>query len=105
MDLGKFKYEQSKKNKKTTKIELKTIQFKANIDENDLRIKFNNFSKYFDAGHKIKVVMKLSGRENAKLEFYKSKFDKLIQNLSANYNILSNTTVEQNKITAMFGKN
>lgn len=68
MDYGKYKYDLSKKakqqrqNQKTT--ELKEIRLTLKIGDHDLDYKAKNAREFFDKGHKVKVAMRLKGREN-----------------------------------------
>ena len=69
MDYGKFKFEQVKKEKEAKKnqkiIELKEIRLSMNIDDNDLNTKANQSKKFLEHGDKIKVSLKMRGRQNA----------------------------------------
>ncbi|MCL4134963.1 UNVERIFIED_CONTAM: hypothetical protein GTU68_045402, partial [Idotea baltica] len=69
MDLGKFKYEQQKreaearKNQKT--IEIKEVKFRPNTDKHDFEVKMRNVIKFLENGDKVKVTMRFRGREMA----------------------------------------
>lgn len=69
MDLGKFKYEQQKreaearKNQKT--IEVKEVKFRPNTDTHDFDVKMRNVMKFLENGDKVKVTMRFRGREMA----------------------------------------
>jgi len=69
MDFGKFKYEQAKKDKlqrvKTKEIELKEIRLTFKIGDHDIEYKAKQARDFFDQGNKVKVSMRLRGRENA----------------------------------------
>jgi translation initiation factor IF-3 len=69
VDYKKFLYEEkkrqkdlAKKQKEKTK-DLKEMQFKPNIDDNDLSIKRKKIVEFLEKGHKVKVSMRFSGRE------------------------------------------
>lgn len=64
-DFKKLQYEKKKQKSKQTKkaSELKEIQLKANISEHDLQTKVNNIEKFLDRGDKVKIVVRLKGRE------------------------------------------
>lgn len=68
MDLGKFIYEQTKKEKENKKnqkvVNIKEIRLSATIDEHDVEIKANNASKFLKAGDKVKVTVRFKGRQN-----------------------------------------
>ncbi|MDP4147293.1 MAG: translation initiation factor IF-3 [Bacillota bacterium] len=67
MNIGKFVYEQAKKEKENKKnqkiINIKEIRLSATIEEHDIEIKANNASKFIKAGDKVKVTVRFRGRE------------------------------------------
>lgn len=80
MDFGKFKYDTAKKLKeskaKQKEVELKEIRLTFKIGDHDIEYKAKNARAFFDQGDKVKVSMRLRGRENAFIEnamlvFYK----------------------------------
>ena len=69
MDYGKFKFERAKKEKESRKnqkmVELKEVQLSMTIDTNDLNVKARQAQKFLDGGNKVKVAIKMRGRQNA----------------------------------------
>ena len=69
MDYGKFKFELAKKGKESRKnqkmVELKEVQLSMTIDTNDLNVKARQAQKFLDGGNKVKVAIKMRGRQNA----------------------------------------
>ena len=69
MDLGKFKYEQQKREaearKKQKTIEVKEVKFRPNTDTHDFDVKMRSVMKFLDNGDKVKVTMRFRGREMA----------------------------------------
>jgi len=67
MDYGKFKYEQSKKEKEARKnqkiITLKEVRMTPNIEEHDFQVKMKNVVKFLSEGDKVKVSVRFRGRE------------------------------------------
>ena len=67
MDYGKFRFEQSKRDKEARKnqkqVELKEVRMSLNIDTNDLATKTANAIKFLSAGDKVKVTIRFRGRE------------------------------------------
>ncbi|WP_123054340.1 translation initiation factor IF-3 [Clostridium sp. JN-1] len=67
MDLGKFIYEQAKKDKEARKkqkvINIKEVRLSPTIEEHDVAIKSNNARKFLIAGDKVKVTIRFRGRE------------------------------------------
>lgn len=63
-DYKKLQYEKKKKQKQNKqKSDLKEIQLKANISDHDLQTKVNNIDKFLERGDKVKIVVRLKGRE------------------------------------------
>jgi translation initiation factor IF-3 len=69
MDLGKFKYEQQKREsearKKQKTIEVKEVKFRPNTDVHDYEVKMRNVFRFLEAGDKVKVTLRFRGREMA----------------------------------------
>ena len=88
MDYGKFKFDQAKREKEQRKkqkvIELKEIQLSMTIDQRDLEIKAKSADKFLTQGNKVKVVLKMRGRQQAYsargIEIVKS-FYEIVKNL------------------------
>ncbi len=67
MDFGKYKYEQSKRDKEARKkqrsITIKEIKIRPNIEEHDFQVKVRNGLRFIQAGDKVKVSVIFRGRE------------------------------------------
>ncbi|MFV8472396.1 translation initiation factor IF-3 [Mycoplasma sp. 1458C] len=67
LDYGKFKYDRKKKNKelkeKQTTIQNREVRLTAMIGENDLKTKARKAREFLLKGDRIKVSLKLRGRE------------------------------------------
>ena len=72
VDYGKFKYEQTRKEKEAKKkqkvIDVKEIRLSPNIDTNDLNTKINAARKFLTKGDKVKVTLRFRGREMAHMQ-------------------------------------
>jgi translation initiation factor IF-3 len=72
VDYGKFKYEQTRKEKEAKKkqkvIDVKEIRLSPNIDTNDLNTKINAARKFLSKGDKVKVTLRFRGREMAHMQ-------------------------------------
>ncbi|MDE5943617.1 MAG: translation initiation factor IF-3 [Clostridia bacterium] len=70
MDYSKFKYEQSKKEKENrrnqTVVEIKEIRLSMTIDVGDIAVRTKQCLKFLEAGNKVKVSIRMKGRENAR---------------------------------------
>lgn len=67
MDYGKFKYEQSKKEREARKKQrsssLKEVKMRPNIDEHDFEVKLKNAQRFLEDGDKVKATIMFRGRE------------------------------------------
>ena len=69
MDYGKYRFEQSKREKEARKnqhvIEVKEIRMSPSIGENDFNTKLKNAQKFLRDGDRVKVTVRFRGREMA----------------------------------------
>ncbi|MCL2123534.1 MAG: translation initiation factor IF-3 [Desulfovibrionaceae bacterium] len=69
MDYGKFRFEQSRREKEARKTqrqaEMKAIEISVGIAQHDLAFKVGHALRFLEDGHKVKVFIKLRGREMA----------------------------------------
>lgn len=67
MDYGKYRFEQSKREKEAKKnqhvIEIKEIRLSPNIDVHDFDTKVGHARRFLSAGNKTKVSIRFRGRE------------------------------------------
>jgi translation initiation factor IF-3 len=67
IDYGKYKYEQEKKQrlakKKQHVTEIKEIKMTVRIDDHDYQTKVNHAIKFLEQGDKVKLTLRLKGRE------------------------------------------
>ncbi len=86
VDYGKFKYEQTRKEKEAKKkqkvIDVKEIRLSPNIDTNDLNTKVNAARKFLSKGDKVKITLRFRGREMAHMSSSKHILDDFAANLS-----------------------
>ena len=72
MDYGKYRFEQTKKEKEAKKnqrvIEIKEIRMSPGIDTNDFNTKLKNGQKFLSDGDRVKVSVRFRGREMAHTE-------------------------------------
>ena len=86
VDYGKFKYEQTRKEKEAKKkqkvVEIKEIRLSPNIDTNDLNTKTVNARKFLEKGNRVKVTLRFRGREMAHMAQSKHILDDFAESLS-----------------------
>ena len=82
MDFGKFKYEQTKKDKLQKKhqhvTQLKELRFHPNTDVHDFEFKTRHARNFLEEGHKVKATVVFKGREIT----YKEQGEELLQRLA-----------------------
>ena len=86
IDYGKYKYEQTRKEKEARKkqktVEIKEVRLSPNIDTNDLNTKINNAKKFISKGNKVKVTLRFRGREMAHVQQSKHILDDFAETLA-----------------------
>lgn len=69
LNYGKFKYEALKKEKEIKKaqkiVETKEVRLSMTIEEHDIEYRLSNAQKFLKNGDKVKVSLKMKGREQA----------------------------------------
>ena len=72
MDYGKFRFEQSKREKEARKnqhiVEIKEVRMSPGIDVGDFNTKLKNAQKFLTEGNRVKVSVRFRGRELAHTE-------------------------------------
>jgi translation initiation factor IF-3 len=80
IDYGKYKYEQTRKEKEAKKkqktVEIKEVRLSPNIDT-----KVNNAKKFISKGNKVKVTLRFRGREMAHVQQSKHILDDFAKQL------------------------
>lgn len=83
IDYGKFRYDQTKREKESKKAQIQTrvkeVKVKPNIDEHDFQTKLRFAKKFIEQGHKVKVTCMLRGREFAHPERAVSVVERLCE--------------------------
>ena len=86
IDYGKFRYEQSRKEKEARKkqktVEIKEVRLSPNIDTNDLNTKVNAARKFISKGDKVKVSLRFRGREMAHVQNSRHILDDFAESLA-----------------------
>ena len=76
MDYGKFRFEQTKKEREAKKnqhvTEIKEIRMSPGIDTNDFNVKVKNAQKFLKDGNRVKVTVRFRGREMAHTDIGKT---------------------------------
>jgi translation initiation factor IF-3 len=85
LDYGKFKYDQSKKERESRKGQhasvLREIRMRPKIDVHDLEMKARNAEKFLKSGDKVKVTVMFRGREMVHPEIGRALLDQVADKL------------------------
>ena len=80
MNYGKYKFEQSKREKEARKnqhvVEIKEIRMSPGIDVGDFNTKLKNAQKFLADGNRVKVAVRFRGREMAHTDIGKRLLEK-----------------------------
>ncbi len=85
MDFGRYKYEQSKKEKEARKhqsnTQLREVRMKPKIDDHDVDFKTRTAAKLLKQGDKVKVTVMFRGREITHPQIGKNLLDRVLKSL------------------------
>ena len=83
MDYGKYRFEQSKREKEARKnqhvVEIKEIRMSPGIDVGDFNVKLKNAQKFLADGDRVKVSVRFRGREMAHTDIGKKLLDRFAE--------------------------
>jgi len=86
MDYGKYKYEQSKKErlakKKQHTVQMRAMRYRPKTDEHDYQFKTRHVREFLLQGSKVKVFVMFSGREMARTELGRKILDRVVEELA-----------------------
>lgn len=91
MDYGKYRFEQSKREKEAKKnqrvMDLKEIRLSLNIDTHDFNTKLKHAARFIGDGNKVKVSIRFRGREMGHPELGYDTMGKFAEQCSAFANV------------------
>jgi translation initiation factor IF-3 len=92
MDYGKFQYTEKKKQKdsksKIQNIDIKSIQVKIATDEHDLIMKAAKASEWLSEGHRVRLLLFLSGRAKyLDKKFLNERLERLLKLITEEYKV------------------
>ncbi len=81
MDYNKFLYQQQKKlalaKKKQKQSQLKELTFRPGTEEGDLKVKLRKVLEFIEDGDKVKITVRLRGREMAHKDLVRGLFERI----------------------------
>ena len=105
VDFGKYKYKLEKLNKsqksKDHSNEIKEIQLRMKISDHDLTIKLEKVKKFLQKRYKVKITLKMMGREMQFMNLAFEKIQKILIDLENIGKIETQPKKEGNRISAL----
>mgnify|MGYP003176921349 CR=1 FL=1 len=105
MDYGKYRFEQSKREKEARKnqrvIEIKEIRMSPSIGENDFLVKLKNGQKFLADGDRVKVTVRFRGREMAHTDIGRDLLKKFAE-LCADVATMDKSAKMEGRLMSMF---
>lgn len=107
MDYGKYKYEQSKREREARKkqhtITVKELRMSPTIEEHDLMTKIKRARKFLSSGNKVKFTVRFRGREITHADLGREVLEKIHEHLSDLGQRESSIRMEGRNMTVMYG--
>jgi translation initiation factor IF-3 len=107
MDYGKFKYEQSVRQrearKKQTRTVIKEVQFRPKIGDADFDVKLKRVERFLGDGDKVKVTMRFRGREVTHPEIGRAILQRLVDAVGEAGVVESMPRLEGKQMTMVLG--
>ncbi len=86
MDYGKYRFEQTKREKDARKnqrvVDVKEIRMSPSIGTSDLNVKLKNTQKFLKDGNRVKVTVRFRGREMAHTDIGEELLEKFADDCS-----------------------
>ena len=104
MDYGKFKYEQSIRDREARKHQKRTVikelRMAPRIEAHDFDINLRKALDFLDEGDKVKVTVRFRGREQERPEFGRRLLDRLAEGVGEN-GIVEQTPQQEGRLMTM----
>lgn len=104
MDYGKYKYEQSVKQrearKNQTKTSVKELRMKVRIGDHDFDITQRKAREFLEDGDKVKLTIRFRGREQERPQFGRDLLDRLAEGVSE-YAVIEQTPKVEGRSMSM----
>jgi translation initiation factor IF-3 len=105
IDFGKYKYKMEKLNKsqksKDHSNEIKEMQLRMKINDHDLSIKLEKVRQFLQKRYKVKITLKMMGREMQFMNLAFGKIQKIIESLSQIGKVETQAKREGNRISVL----
>ena len=108
MNYSKYKYEQEKKKRETkrraavTRVEVKELKMRYNIDVHDYGVRLKSAKKFLDGGDRVKVICQFRGRENEFRDLGREMFMRFVDDVGEELgNLEGNPSMEGNRMVML----
>ncbi len=103
MDYGRFKYDRKKQKSaaKSNQPSMKTVQMRPKTDDHDLETKLSRARKFLERGDKVKIVMRMRGRERAYPERWIEMMREHFHDTLANFGRIASKPSQQGRVISM----
>lgn len=104
MDYGRWKYDQSKRDKKKKQAQsiMKEVKFRPNTGLNDLKYRAKQVDKFLREGSKVKLVVRFRGRELEHMyDTGRDLLEKFLEILEVSFNMEGEALAEGKTISLM----
>ena len=105
MTYSQYKYEQEKKKRETkrraavTRVEVKELKMRYNIDVHDYGVRLKSAKKFLDGGDRVKVICQFRGRENEFRDLGREMFMRFVDDVGEELgNLEGNPSMEGNRM-------
>jgi len=108
MDYDKFRFDSIKREKEAKKnqkiVKIKEVQLSILIDVGDINVKAKRASQFIEDGDKVRVVIRMRGRQNKRPELGMKVMEQFCSLITAEYIMEQAPTIEGNTIKMQLAK-
>ena len=108
MDYGKFKYEQAKKDRQSSKSQkstgLREVRMRPKIGQHDIDFKLKTAKRLLAEGNKVKILVLFRGREYAHTHLGRELLEKVVEILGDSAKIERGIMMEGRSMTVILTK-
>jgi translation initiation factor IF-3 len=81
LDYGKLQYQQSKRQKQSSKPSLKEVKLRPNVGESDYQLRIKRTVEWLSKGDSVKFIIRLRGREHQHRDRAGELLDRIVQDI------------------------
>lgn len=81
LDYGKLQYQQSKRQKQSSKPSLKEVKLRPNVGESDYQLRIKRSREWLSKGDSVKFLIRLRGREHQHRDRASELLDRIVSDL------------------------